>query len=806
MALVINSNIQSLNSQRQLVKSGMEMDQAMERLSSGKKINTAADDAAGLSISNRMTSQINGLNRAVANANDGVSLIQTAEGALDESTNILQRMRELAIQSANGIYNDGDRATLDAEVQQLISELDRISDTTTFNGQKLLDGTLGEVDLQVGAEANETISFSVDAINSQNLGLGSTSSDLSGGRLTSALSFDDGDVEINGQGLSAYTGTANNENLETLLNDINNNVEGVTASGFNVIDATSIGDGVITGTAGTGLDITVHSINGGADTTFSFTTATTTLDGLVSAINDKTGSALTASIGDDGSLVLSNTTGAAITLSTTAYAGTDLGDLAGIADGGDDVETFQGQLSLQATDGGDVTITKGANGVDGDLSALGFRETAAAGEVLGGTLTSSAGGAQLTSLAANDLIINGVAISATDSGNLANKVSNINDASDQTGVTASIVARESYSFDLTKQSVELTTSAGVSLTVTAAETLELNGVSLAVTAGTSLETLVANINAGGANHGVTAYVDENDAFHLYSESALTIALTSTGAANTGIEALFDDLDDQGGTALGAALSQTGGANTVTLAALTAGTTGSISINATEITLTDLTDIDQILTDINNQQGNTGVQASIDSNGELQFNGSATFNLDVGNDKGALTGELLGIFDTSGFDADAQVSDETVTVLPRIQLDSENDQPISIEVTANGATATGLTDLNTDLSSTVTGSAIANLSIATQAGAQSAIDSIDQALETINETRSELGAVNNRLDFTVSNLMNISENTAAARSRIMDADFAEETANLSRAQVLQQASQAMLAQANAAPQQVLSLLR
>ena len=128
MALVINSNIASLNAQRYLTQSGAELDKTSERLSSGQRINSAADDAAGLSISNRLTSQIKGLDQAVRNANDGISLIQTAEGALDESTNILQRARELAVQSSNGIYSDSDRASLDAEVQQLVSELDRIAE------------------------------------------------------------------------------------------------------------------------------------------------------------------------------------------------------------------------------------------------------------------------------------------------------------------------------------------------------------------------------------------------------------------------------------------------------------------------------------------------------------------------------------------------------------------------------------------------------------------------------------------------------------------------------------------------------
>lgn len=131
MSLVINTNVASLNTQRQLVSSGNALSQATERLSSGQRINSAKDDAAGLAIANRMTSQVRGLDQAIRNANDGVSLVQTAEGALQEVTNILQRMRELSIQSANGIYSNADRATLQAEVKQLKSELDRISETTS---------------------------------------------------------------------------------------------------------------------------------------------------------------------------------------------------------------------------------------------------------------------------------------------------------------------------------------------------------------------------------------------------------------------------------------------------------------------------------------------------------------------------------------------------------------------------------------------------------------------------------------------------------------------------------------------------
>ena len=154
MALTINTNVMSLNAQRNLGTSQSQLAKSMQRLSSGLRINSAKDDAAGLAISDRMTSQIRGLNQASRNANDGISLAQTAEGALQESTNILQRMRELAVQSANDTNTSSDRASLQAEVSQLQSELDRIAETTTFNGKNLLDGSLGGAKFQVGANAN----------------------------------------------------------------------------------------------------------------------------------------------------------------------------------------------------------------------------------------------------------------------------------------------------------------------------------------------------------------------------------------------------------------------------------------------------------------------------------------------------------------------------------------------------------------------------------------------------------------------------------------------------------------------------
>src|SRR6185312_9849548 len=162
MPQVINTNVMSLNAQRNLSTSGGQLATALQRLSSGLRINSAKDDAAGLAISSRMTTQINGLTQAARNANDGISLAQTTESALQEVTNNLQRIRELAVQSANATNSDSDRAALDQEVQQRISEITRIASQTSFNGRKVLDGSFGDAVFQVGANAGETISVGLD--------------------------------------------------------------------------------------------------------------------------------------------------------------------------------------------------------------------------------------------------------------------------------------------------------------------------------------------------------------------------------------------------------------------------------------------------------------------------------------------------------------------------------------------------------------------------------------------------------------------------------------------------------------------
>jgi len=207
MALTINTNVMSLNAQRNLGQSQSALAKSMQRLSSGLRINSAKDDAAGLAISDRMTSQVRGLNQASRNANDGISLAQTAEGALQETTNILQRMRELAVQSANDTNSASDRTSLQAEVNQLKSEMTRIANTTSFNGKNLLDGTLTTAQFQVGANANQTISFGITSAKATDLGnnsLNSTNSTSAGIEVATASATSAPANNVGAQTLSIY--------------------------------------------------------------------------------------------------------------------------------------------------------------------------------------------------------------------------------------------------------------------------------------------------------------------------------------------------------------------------------------------------------------------------------------------------------------------------------------------------------------------------------------------------------------------------------------------------------------------------
>ncbi|MEZ5499546.1 MAG: flagellin [Steroidobacteraceae bacterium] len=292
MPQVINTNVMSLNAQRNLTMSGSQLATALQRLSSGLRINSAKDDAAGLAISERFSTQIRGLNQAVRNSSDGISLAQTAEGALQEITNNLQRIRELAVQSRNATNSASDRAALDAEAQQLSKEIQRVADQTSFNGVKLLDGTFATQVFQVGANAGETIAVSA-SVNANVASLGTRDEATVSG--AAATAFDDlaaGDVTINGVDLAAISGdTTDAERAQSLLaaiNDVSNQtgVIGYLNTAGTGIDLVGTGDidialsGAAT-TANTGL--TAATTNAAAVTGFA-TLALTSQQGADTAI------------------------------------------------------------------------------------------------------------------------------------------------------------------------------------------------------------------------------------------------------------------------------------------------------------------------------------------------------------------------------------------------------------------------------------------------------------------------------------------------------------------------------------------
>lgn len=280
---VINTNIMSLNAQRNLSTSQDMLATSMQRLSTGLRINSAKDDAAGLAISERFTAQIRGLDQAARNANDGISLAQTAEGALEEVTNNLQRIRELAVQSSNASNNNTDRAALQTEVSQLLSEINRVADTTTFNGVNVLDGSFSGAAFQVGANAGETITVS-SIVDSNTAALGSVSqasaSVAASGLTGFATAIAAGGVTVNGVDIGAIAGASSAAERAGQLVDAINEVSAQTNVGASYDAAT--GQLTLTGSqdiviAGTANDATEA---GWANATVATTSTSTGIDTL----------------------------------------------------------------------------------------------------------------------------------------------------------------------------------------------------------------------------------------------------------------------------------------------------------------------------------------------------------------------------------------------------------------------------------------------------------------------------------------------------------------------------------------------
>lgn len=408
MGLTINTNVMSLNAQRNLGTSQSALAKSMQRLSSGLRINSAKDDAAGLAISDRMTSQIRGLNQAARNANDGISLAQTAEGALQETTNILQRMRELAVQSANDTNSASDRSSLQAEVNQLKQEMTRIADTTTFNGKNLLDGSMTSAQFQVGANANQTISFGIKSAQAADLGsytLKSTNSTAGFGIEVAATAAANttGGNNVVAQALTIVGPEGSSTIASTAL--VNNSSANAIAG---LVNAESVNTGV-TATASTtatlsGLvaDGTVSFTLQGTNSTaiaISATVTTTNLSSLAQAINDQAGNTgITAELSGDN---------ASITLTQSAGHDIMIGDYRHSSDNAANTLTVTGGEGLGVALAGDAASVTDSTVVGGEVtfSAAGtFNVTSSIAQGAGSLFSSAANAANVSTLDSIDEI------------------------------------------------------------------------------------------------------------------------------------------------------------------------------------------------------------------------------------------------------------------------------------------------------------------------------------------------------------------------------------------------------------------
>lgn len=389
MAQVINTNIASLNSQRNLNSSGNALQISLARLSSGLRINTAKDDAAGLAISERMTAQIRGLTQANRNANDGVSLAQTAEGALGQMGNLLQRVRELAVQSINGTNTSSDRQALNQEAAQLVSELDRFATSTEFNGQKLFDGTFTSVSYQIGANVNQTITATSTAFRTTQYGTYQEQSTNSATVVSGAVAgtrsnlYGAGAVTVNGgYGSGTYTlAAATTESAKSIAAGINaQSATGVKASAQTQIDLS-----FTTGVSGD-FSLSVIGTNTSAAETISFNVSAANADGLsqaVQAFNDKssktgitaalnatkTGITITQNEGENVYISSAATGSGAITTSVTTGNAAIAGPNSGALGSGQFQLNIAGSITLDSDKGYSVTQAAASSGLFGTSAA-----------------------------------------------------------------------------------------------------------------------------------------------------------------------------------------------------------------------------------------------------------------------------------------------------------------------------------------------------------------------------------------------------------------------------------------------------
>jgi len=717
MSLVVNTNVSSLTAQRALAESASMLDTAMERLSTGKKINSASDDAAGLAIVQRMTAQINGLNMAVKNANDGIAMTQSVEGALVEVSDMLQRLRELAVQAANSTNTDTDRGFIQEEVNLLLAEISRVSANTRYNGQLVLDGSFVNKQLQVGTEGGEVINLSVGSVAADKLGAYKVTGDRieaqlgdGAGSLNNITDVTD-DIIINGNSVSKTIDVVAKDSAKAVASKINavSGETGVTAEAktYAFLNSEYATD--------QSYSILVNNV-----TTGTFVMSRSNVTDAVSKIN-----------------AISGSTGV-------------------IAEA-----TSDNKVRLYASDGADMLIENQSSG-----TALRVQSVSHDG--------SSVQPSQIWHRATGDTAGAGTAL---EKGNATNTSYTLVQSS--TG--------QKYSFDI---------SGTDGYPTTAEIEADLNGIS--GVSGFKVETISGNTT----DFKVTA-TETFGAFEIYQGSDVTDSTKKQTFSGVGKH--------------------------IEIAAQTAGTynwrianddTGEkFDFSWTAVGNNGATDALALVNAINGVSGLTGFSAYEDDSTSttVHLHGPANFGEWTLTDQSDSAVTVTNNNDGSLNEFDKALAaggntNDSATIQGSISLSSSKAFSVTqsaeeTNVVTDPKVATGSLDNDNYFVTQAAGlKTVSNIDLRTTAGAGSALSILDGAIEKISSMRADLGAVENRLEHTVSNLMNVAENTANSRSRIDDADYSAESANLAKAQVLNQAGTAMLAQANQLPQSVLQLLQ
>ncbi len=705
MSLIISNNLNSLMVQTNLSANQSQLSTAMQRLSSGLRINSAADDAAGLAIATNLNAQANGDGQAIQNANSASSLAQIADGALANITNDLQTLNTLAVESANGTNSASNRAALQTQASALIADIQHIASTTNYNGVNLLDGSFKSA-FQIGATAGQTVGLSI--ANSQAAVLGSGQGNGIAAQGT-GVALAAGDLVINGVAIGASLATSDtasttNASFSAIakvaaINAVSSQT-GVSAS----VDATVAQGAAMTAGGGASVTGTLTINNVAITLTTVANNTAATRQAEVSAINavsgqtgvtasdtgsDKTGVTLTAADGRNIAIVAGATSLSAV------LTGIGLNSTSTTQ-----VNTYGG-YTLSSSNGQPISVQSGTGTLsDSGLQAGTYQPNTAGVASTALTAVTSAGTAAATAagLASGDLVINGVAIGATTA---------------------------------TSDSLSYSNNASSSIAIAAA------------------------INAASSTTGVTATVNAN-----------TITGTSAGAAagHTGTLMI----------------------NGVNTALITTGATASATAS-------------NIIAAVNAISGQTGVAATLNAAGDgvnLSAADGRNISLSLSTASQTLVAADVGLGITSAIGA-------TTTTYGTYTLSSGS--PIKIgSNTLNGQANAGLAEGS--YGGTASGESLSNLDISTVSGANAAITAVGNALNTVNAIRANIGAFENRMSATVTNLQSTQTNLTSASTGITGADFAAETAALSRAQVIQQAGIAVLSQANAQSQQVLALLR